>query len=159
MAFLSWIQLSSQLIENTAWPLDWKQRLDTNTRLELSITQRWIWMLVYDTDLDLYKQLVNEPWTTNTTNSDWETFWTWIWWTTWFQKKQSFNITSWTANQIVWTVDDAKQIGRVNEVLINWLGQVEWIQYTVNENWDEITFDDTYLLENYILCLWFTASG
>gem|GEM_PF-4087593 len=62
------------MIENTAAPLDAKMQLSTIDRLDLTNTQRRLGMIVYDTDLGVYRQFINEPGTANTTETDWIDF-------------------------------------------------------------------------------------
>lgn len=71
MSTISWIQLASRMVENTAAPLDAKMQLSTADRLDLSTTQRWIGMIVYDTDLNLWKTLITDWWWASTVEWDW----------------------------------------------------------------------------------------
>jgi len=151
MAVLSWIQLASQMVENTAWPLDAKQKLNTTTRLELSATQRWVWMLVYDTDLDVYKQLVNEPWTTDTEEGDWITFGTWTSPSNKILKKECTEIDNTNDTQTVFELSESSWV--INWVYINWLWQVEDLHYTLNNDKNAITIDDNTIIIWDIICL------
>lgn len=77
MATLPGIPYSSQIVLNIAKPLDAKMRLSTANRLALDdITQAWIGMIVYDTDLDVWKQLTALP---SSSPANWSDFWAWSW--------------------------------------------------------------------------------
>lgn len=64
-----WIVWSSGFLLNRAEPLDLKQRLTTAERLLIDpVTQAWLWMRVYDVDLNIRFQLV---WADPSVASNW----------------------------------------------------------------------------------------
>lgn len=77
MTVIPGIDQSSWFVLNRAWPLDKKQLLSTIDRLTLSITQRRVWMIVYDSDLNIRKELKTEPGTEFTTETDRDNFGGW----------------------------------------------------------------------------------
>ncbi len=77
MAQLSGIKISSSFVLNSGSPLDKKMMLTTAQRLTLTYVQRWGTnggMIVYDTDLGVWKKLINNPVSDVTTEADWEDF-------------------------------------------------------------------------------------
>jgi len=151
MATISGIQLSSQIIENTSWPLDAKMMLPTSIRLSLSNVQRWVWMLCYDTDLDVYKQLVNEPWTTDTEESDWVTFADWTSSSNKTLKKEYTEIDDTNDTQTVFELSESSWV--IYWVHINWLWQIEDLHYNLNDDKNAITIDDNTIIIWDIICL------
>ena len=145
MANLTWIQLASQIVENTAWPLDAKQKLNTDNRLALSTTQRWLWMIVFDTDEWKWKILANEPWTTETADSDWNDF---ISWTT-----NSFDIANEKFTLDTQQTDYDLQYTPISwslSLYINWLENIEWEHFTLD--WKTIKMDsETNYLDWHIM--------
>lgn len=132
MSQISWIQLASQIVENTAWPLDAKMKLSTANRLNLSTTQRWIWMIVYDTDIWKWKTLLNEPWTTSTQESDWNDFISWEWWS--ITIKIDKFIINWS-NTITLT---NTPISNSEDVYLTWIHLTKSNDYNIT--WNDITF-------------------
>lgn len=74
MADIAGIQLGSQIVANIAKPVDGKMELDTATRLTLSFVQRWLGMIVYDKDLNVWKMLETNPSGDITIETDWIDF-------------------------------------------------------------------------------------
>lgn len=74
MALIPGIQISSTFARNSAGPVDGKMRLSTTNRLNLSFVQRWLGMLVYDSDLNVWKKLINNPAGDTTIEDDWVDF-------------------------------------------------------------------------------------
>jgi len=72
MTAIPWIQFSSQHILNIAKPLDWKRSLVSADRLNLDLTQRYLFMEVVDPTTWKKYKLINNPTTATTTISDWE---------------------------------------------------------------------------------------
>ena len=80
MSVFPGIQLTSPMIANVAFPLDRKTYCaDKTERNTLTVTQRWLWMLVWVVSESKRFRMSNEPWTTSTTDSDWTIFG--AWWT------------------------------------------------------------------------------
>ena len=71
MTLIPGIQISSTFARNSAGPVDGKMKLTTTDRLSLSFVQRWLGMLVYDSDLNIWKQLTNNPVGDTTLEDDW----------------------------------------------------------------------------------------
>jgi len=135
MAKLWWIQLSSALSLWISAPLDAKTRLSTDDRLKLTKTQRWLWCLVYDTDVDKWKQLINEDWDDETEEEDWINFWTTF--TIW---QESFTID--------W--DDTISLNNTpttnsEDVYLTWIHLVSWDDYDID--WKDITFKDWCVID------------
>jgi len=85
MTTFAGIPQSSTFVAERNLPLDRKTYCTTTERLWLTTEQRRVGMIVYDITLDVWKRMINEPWTTATTESDWEDFGggsTWPWDTT-----------------------------------------------------------------------------
>lgn len=74
MSLLPGIQTASGFSRNTAAPLDVKTMLTTAQRLGLDLVQRWPGMIVYDTDLGIWKKLVTNPAGDITTETNWLSF-------------------------------------------------------------------------------------
>jgi len=74
MATLPGIQLSSSFALNSSNPVDKKMRLSTADRLSLSYVQRWQGMIVYDTDLNLWKTLPVNQLGDTTLEANWVNF-------------------------------------------------------------------------------------
>jgi len=98
MTWFAGIQLTSPMVENTAFPLDRKTYCaDKTERNGLSVTQRWKWMQVWVvSELNRFK-LNNEPLTTNTTDSDrgifgWASFLSWSWNPEWVVDSSAWQI-------------------------------------------------------------------
>lgn len=128
MTNIPWIQLSSRIIENTAAPLDWKTMLSTQDRLNLTTTQRWFWMIVYDTELNKWKQLINHHTNTSTQETDWSDFW---WWSWTISINNDIFVVSDSDQKIYWLthIPTPKSI----ILTINWLENYEGYQFDLNE--------------------------
>jgi len=75
MADITGIQLSSGFVKNSKGELDKKSRLTTTLRLTLTEVQRAIGMLVYDTNLGNWYELINDPTGQDfTVSGDWSIF-------------------------------------------------------------------------------------
>jgi len=71
MATIPGIQLSSSFALNSSNPLDQKMRLSTADRLSLAFVQRWQGMIIYDTDLLIWKRLDINPVGDTTLETNW----------------------------------------------------------------------------------------
>jgi len=143
MTIIPWIQLSSRMIENTASPLDWKMQLNTQDRLDLTTTQRWLWMIVYDTELNKWKQLINHHSNTATVESDWSDFWVQTS-SSLSINKDIFNITDWSVKQyslskepVLWSII----------LSINWIENFEWLQFTIS--WSVVVIENDCILTSW----------
>ena len=148
MAFISWIQVSSAISLWIASPVDAKMKLDTDTRLHLTSTQRWLWCIIYDTDLNKWKQLINEAWNDDTVEDDWIDFW-----------------ITYTINQEQSTIDWNTSISLNNlpvenseDVYLDWIHITDWDDYTID--WKDITFEDWCVIDwDTVLIKYLTING
>lgn len=154
MAFLSWIQLASQLVENTAWPLDKKMQLSDSDRLSLSQTQRWLWMIVFSTTQWKWKILKSDYWNIDTDEWEWEDF--------------TFSSSGWSINiwrkiiNVTAPLEASKDyeitdtfVYQSECILLNWIELTYWYDYELSSNHvlfaDNVVFEWDILVIKYIL--------